>query len=580
MMTTAISSIGILLILAIKKVLQRHISARWQYNLGLLFFALLAVPFIPSSFFASLNMGQWFNRFRFEEVANTTTAATQGTAHATGLLQDFAVPANSSQTELLVTIFVGIWVAGIIVSIIILLLCYRKLRLIKQSVKPIENREVLALFLRCKADVGVKNNILLGSSILVKAPMTVGLFKTQIILPAKKISHSDTRYAMLHELAHCKNMDTKINGLMCLFQILYWFNPAVYFTFKQMRLDRELACDAAVLKILPKKYHISYGKTLLNFMKPLTAGLPILAANMGDSKPHIIKRVEHIAAYTAESPLLKVKSICLFFLVVLLILCKIPVISAFAGIDDSRFNFQANNVQHVDLSSFLGSFQGSFVLYNTGANLYTIHNMDMGVTRVSPFSTYKIASALIALEMGVLDANNTVREWDGATQPFDTWSADHNLATAMGSSVSWYFQDLDSLVGTRYLQHYLNLLQYGNRNISGGTLDFWNGSSLRISPLEQVIFLRSLLKNDLEFEHMAILRNAIVLSEYNGAVLSGKTGSGISTNGGVTSGWFVGYVERGGNAYIFATYIQGNDYAWGSAAAEITLSILNYKGIY
>jgi len=51
-------------------------------------------------------------------------------------------------------------------------------------------------------------------------------------------------------------------------------------------------------------------------------------------------------------------------------------------------------------------------------------------------------------------------------------------------------------------------------------------------------------------------------------------------NGKIINGWFVGYVENNGHAFIFATNIQGEDNAGGSAAVQITLSILEDKGIY
>ncbi len=39
---------------------------------------------------------------------------------------------------------------------------------------------------------------------------------------------------------------------MCFLQILYWFNPLVWYAFKEMRIDREIACDISVLKSLIK----------------------------------------------------------------------------------------------------------------------------------------------------------------------------------------------------------------------------------------------------------------------------------------------------------------------------------------
>ena len=572
--TTALSSIGILLILLVKMVFRKHISARWQYNLCFLFFILLTVPFVPNSFFASLNI----NVLHFESgfAANTITTPSERTTgiYATDWLQDFAVPVNASSSP---PIFIGIWIAGIIFFTIIMLLQNQNLRLIKESVKPIEDDDLLSLFAQCKSEVGIKRNIVLGASILVKTPMAVGFFKPLIILPTENISLNDARYAMLHELTHCKNKDILTNYLMCLFQIIYWFNPLVYFAFKQMRIDRELACDASVLEMLPKEHYIDYGGTLLNFVSTFSRpSIFCLTSNIGNSKTRITKRIKHIAAYTAESALLKTKSVCAFVLALFLVFCQIPLISALAS-DSDIFDFQQNNVQHTDLSQFFGDFEGSFVLYDIENSLYTIHNIDIGVRRVSPNSTYKIFSALIALETGNLDASNTVQQWDGTPQPFEAWNQNHNLASAMQSSVNWYFQYFDALVGLETLRSYLTRLHYGNRNLSGGLTDFWIESSLRISPVEQVKLLRNVYLNDTIFEgdHIDTVKDALRLT----ANLSGKTGTGI-INGRAANGWFIGYIENEGSSFIFATYIQGDDNAGGSMAAQITLSILADKGIY
>ena len=37
---------------------------------------------------------------------------------------------------------------------------------------------------------------------------------------------------------------------MNLAQIFYWFNPFVWHALKEMRNDREIACDTAVLQML------------------------------------------------------------------------------------------------------------------------------------------------------------------------------------------------------------------------------------------------------------------------------------------------------------------------------------------
>jgi len=382
---------------------------------------------------------------------------------------------------------------------------------------------------------------------------------------------------------HCKNRDIQINGAMCLFQILYWFNPLVYLAFKQMRLDRELACDAFILDMLPAENHGCYGKTLLNFAKTLP-NTTIFAADMGGKKPQVVKRIKAIASYTADTGLLKFKSICVFALLVLLILGQIPVLAAFANSNDTdRFHFQSDNIIDSDLSHFFNGVEGSFVLFDLETGIYTIHNRSMSTTRVSPNSTYKIFSALIALQEGVLQADNSFVAWNGENHPFDAWNWDQTLTTAMRHSVNWYFQNFDAQVGLESLYYYLSQISYGNRNLSGGIANFWIESSLRISPIEQVQMLTNFYRNNTIFDaaHVNSVKDVLRLQESGNAVLSGKTGTGF-VNGQATNvnGWFVGYVENGGRTFVFATYIQGEGNASGSVAAGITLSILEYKDIF
>ena len=369
---------------------------------------------------------------------------------------------------------------------------------------------------------------------------------------------------------------------MVIFQILYWFNPVVYFAFKQMRNDREIACDAAVLDILPTEQHINYGKTLLSFIKSLShSPAPLLATSMCGDEPQIAKRIKHISSYVSESGFAKIKNLCIFLLMILLIFCKLPFISVMAGNGDDRFHFQADNVLYQDLSHFFGGLEGSFVLYDMEHSIYTIHNRDMSVLRVPPNSTYKLISTLIGLETGILEYYASYREWDGTIHPFDSWNQNHDLTSAMQSSANWYFQDIDIQIGAEMHYNYLTQLSYRNRNTSGRNTDFWNESSLLIFPVEQVRLLTNLYQDNTTFDerHVGSLMNTMRLSESDGSVLTGKTGTGI-VNDRFINGWFIGYVETGTQTFAFAAYVRDENNAGGSVAARITLSILEDKDIF
>lgn len=118
-MSSLASSIAILLILLVKKGLKKHISTRWQYNIDLLFFVLLAVPFIPGGFLTFTSVGNWLNGLAIGGAAatNVNTAANEGVPfmYGMGRLQDFSVSVERYTPEYSLAIFAGIWCAGIVV---------------------------------------------------------------------------------------------------------------------------------------------------------------------------------------------------------------------------------------------------------------------------------------------------------------------------------------------------------------------------------------------------------------------------------------------------------------------------------
>lgn len=233
-----------------------------------------------------------------------------------------------------------------------------------------------------------------------------------------------------------------------------------------------------------------------------------------------------------------------------------------------------------DLSTYFTGYDGCFVLYNLENNTYTIHNKEKSTKRLSPNSTFKIYNSLIGLENGVLKDENTMFKWDGTKHDSLSWNRDHTLASAFSNSVVWYYKILASQVGEKTMQEYVDKLGYGNKDISGGIDKFWLQSSIKISPMEQVELLRKMYYYDLTFakKNIDIVKKIMILSSENGTVFRGKTGSGTKDNKYI-NGWFVGYVEKEGKVYFFATNIEAEQDAKGKQAKDITIRILRDKDL-
>ncbi len=214
----------------------------------------------------------------------------------------------------------------------------------------------------------------------------------------------------------------------------------------------------------------------------------------------------------------------------------------------------------VDFSSSYGKLTGAFVGFDTRTGTTFHFNPKLCATRLSPASTFKIPNSLIGLETGVIPDEHYVIRWDGVRRWSADWNRDHDLASAIKFSVVWYYQELARRVGPERMRHWVDTLHYGNTDISGGIDKFWLGSSLRISPDEQVAFLNRLRKNAVPFSSrsIAIVKRIILQDSGNGWTLRGKTGLADFDSTSLV-GWYVGWVEREGGAFVFANCITTNN---------------------
>lgn len=225
---------------------------------------------------------------------------------------------------------------------------------------------------------------------------------------------------------------------------------------------------------------------------------------------------------------------------------------------------------------FRGYTTACFVLLDMTTGTIIRYNPERAAERVPPCSTFKIFNSMAGLQTGAVRDEHTMFAWDGRPMSRKETEHDFTLDSAFKLSVVWYYQKVATLVGVERMQHWLDSVGYGNRDMSAGLTQFWlSDSSLKISADEQVEFLRRLYRNELPFDRraMEITRKIMVMMTSDGAVLSGKTGSGEWGNR--TLGWFVGHLTGAdGHEYVFAANMEAPSGAWGPKARETVIDIL------
>jgi Zn-dependent protease with chaperone function len=103
---------------------------------------------------------------------------------------------------------------------------------------------------RAAAKVFVPKPISIAVSEEIRVPAAIGFWKRTIVLPAwtlRELSPEDLNAILLHEFAHLRRGDDWTNLIQKIVRALFFFHPAVWWIDQRLSMEREMACDDAVL---------------------------------------------------------------------------------------------------------------------------------------------------------------------------------------------------------------------------------------------------------------------------------------------------------------------------------------------
>ncbi len=246
--------------------------------------------------------------------------------------------------------------------------------------------------------------------------------------------------------------------------------------------------------------------------------------------------------------------------------------------------FVNTSMQSKDLSAYFKNIHGAAVLYSPHKQNLQVYNAHLASTQTSPFSTFKIISTLLGLDAGIITDQSSKMQYNGTQYWLDAWNKDVNLQEAFSVSCVWYYHQLIYTLQPSDVAKFLQKMHYGNEDISAWKGNgsnakaelngFWLGSSLKISPLEQVRVLANIFENRLAIEKKNILLLQDIMLQkglQNMPPLYAKTGAngrGIS--------WFVGFLQRAEGRVYFAFFVDDlpENGAKISHAKEVALEVL------
>jgi len=166
-----------------------------------------------------------------------------------------------------------IWVLGM--GFFVALLALRMARLRRWHKKQIEKKVIPVWYYELLVETTKRLKLGRLPAIVfskdAEAPAVYGMLRPVLLLPASyldSLSREDAEHVLLHELAHLKRGDLWLHGLCLLLQIVYWFNPLLIWTRRQMKHVREICCDLTIANVLKEKT-MKYRQTLLNTAREL-----------------------------------------------------------------------------------------------------------------------------------------------------------------------------------------------------------------------------------------------------------------------------------------------------------------------
>jgi beta-lactamase regulating signal transducer with metallopeptidase domain len=139
-------------------------------------------------------------------------------------------------------------------------------------------------------------------------PAVVGLVAPRVILPADDGSYTAEERELIraHEREHVARKDPRAAAVVAAFQCVSWFNPFAHLAAYLLRLDQELACDAAVVMARPGSRGL-YARTLLKTQlaaTPLPFGCywPARGAHPLEVRVGLLKRRTDRPGATSRGP--------------------------------------------------------------------------------------------------------------------------------------------------------------------------------------------------------------------------------------------------------------------------------------
>ncbi len=144
------------------------------------------------------------------------------------------------------------------------------------------------------AQVKLKRSVKIQASNLVNVPAVIGVVKPLILVPVGLINRlevEEVEAILIHELGHIWRQDFLLNIIQSIIEVLFYFNPAVWWISALIRIERENCCDDMAVELCGNS--LLYAKSLMQLQTD-ESNSPTLAMTLVGKRMPLLKRVQRI----------------------------------------------------------------------------------------------------------------------------------------------------------------------------------------------------------------------------------------------------------------------------------------------
>jgi beta-lactamase regulating signal transducer with metallopeptidase domain len=314
----AMACVVIVLLLAVKRLFRKALSPKWQYYLWAVLLLRLLIPFQPPSalsIYTVLYDAAVSVEFPVASIAEPLkipapagnasgsgqnapdSPASNGTPGNQASVGSANRPETPDTAGTPVKAAAVAWLAGMAaLGLYTVIINAAFAAGVRRRYAPLRDDRVARILKGCRDDLCIRRDIPVLAADKARAPALYGLIRPKLLVGGatmEKLSDDELRHVFLHELSHYKRKDIATNWLMTVLQIVYFFNPLVWYAFHKIREDGEIACDAAALSYIKASERQAYGGTILKLIRllsessfiPVTAGI---SKNKSSAKRRIL----------------------------------------------------------------------------------------------------------------------------------------------------------------------------------------------------------------------------------------------------------------------------------------------------